>query len=109
MTTNGVPVAPTEETPLLTEDAVVDAPQLDRPRNPAMASKMHLILPAIGIGVGTFIRNYRLLMSGQIYLVAVDGVLTAASYAKMGNDLNALNNMSWVATSCVFLPPVCFF
>ncbi|PHH87017.1 hypothetical protein CDD83_9422 [Cordyceps sp. RAO-2017] len=50
----------------------------------AMATKMHLFIPAVGVG---------------IYLVAVDQLLTVAAYAKIGNELNSLNNMSWVATS----------
>jgi hypothetical protein len=51
---------------------------------PEVAAKMHLLLPAIGIG---------------IYLCAVDQLLTVATYAKIGNDLNALNNISWIATA----------
>ncbi|KAK8049824.1 Vacuolar membrane amino acid uptake transporter fnx2 [Apiospora phragmitis] len=41
-------------------------------------------LPALAIG---------------IYLVAMDQTLTIATYGKMGSDLNALNNTSWIATS----------
>ncbi|RCI13016.1 hypothetical protein L249_1097 [Ophiocordyceps polyrhachis-furcata BCC 54312] len=54
--------------------------------NPEMAKKMHLLLPAVGIG---------------IYLVAIDQLLAVAMYTKIGSDLNALNTTSWVATSCV--------
>lgn len=49
-----------------------------------MASKMHLILPAIGIG---------------IYLGALDQLLTVATYARIGSELHALNNTSWIATA----------
>ncbi|RDA92122.1 hypothetical protein CP533_6094 [Ophiocordyceps camponoti-saundersi (nom. inval.)] len=52
--------------------------------NPEMAKKMHLLLPAVGIG---------------IYLVAIDQLLAVAMYTKIGSDLNALNTTSWVATS----------
>lgn len=34
-----------------------------------------------------------------IFLVAMDQTLTIATYGKMGSDLNALNNTSWIATS----------
>ncbi|PHH91922.1 hypothetical protein CDD83_9789 [Cordyceps sp. RAO-2017] len=51
---------------------------------PDMAKKMHLLLPAVGVG---------------IYLVAIDQLLTVAMYTKIGNELDALNNISWVATS----------
>ncbi|KJZ73337.1 hypothetical protein HIM_07341 [Hirsutella minnesotensis 3608] len=49
-----------------------------------MANKMHLLIPAVGVG---------------IYLVAIDQLLAVATYAKIGNELNALNSISWVATS----------
>ncbi|PTB67454.1 MFS general substrate transporter [Trichoderma citrinoviride] len=49
-----------------------------------MADKMHILLPAIGVGV---------------YLVAVDQLLAVATYAKIGSELNALNNTSWIATA----------
>jgi hypothetical protein len=29
----------------------------------------------------------------------MDQLLTVATYAKIGNDLNALNNTSWIATA----------
>ncbi|KAI0128944.1 major facilitator superfamily domain-containing protein [Xylariales sp. AK1849] len=35
----------------------------------------------------------------SIFLVAMDQTLTIASYGKIGSDLNALNNTSWIATS----------
>ncbi|KAI8222857.1 Vacuolar membrane amino acid uptake transporter fnx2, partial [Colletotrichum sp. SAR 10_86] len=55
-----------------------------RDGKPEMAKKMHLLLPAIGIG---------------IYLCAVDQLLTVATYAKIGSELHALNNTSWLATA----------
>ncbi|TDZ31285.1 Vacuolar membrane amino acid uptake transporter fnx2 [Colletotrichum spinosum] len=55
-----------------------------RDGNPEMAKKMHVLLPAIGIGV---------------YLCAVDQLLTVATYAKIGSELHALNNTSWLATA----------
>ncbi|KAL0931824.1 major facilitator superfamily transporter [Colletotrichum truncatum] len=55
-----------------------------RDGNPEMAKKMYMLLPAIGIGV---------------YLCAVDQLLTVATYAKIGSELHALNNTSWLATA----------
>ncbi|KAH6687168.1 multidrug resistance protein fnx1 [Plectosphaerella plurivora] len=57
-----------------------------------VAQKMHLLLPAIGIG---------------IFLCAVDQLLTVATYAKIGSELKALNNTSWLATS-YFITLTCF-
>ncbi|PKS06820.1 hypothetical protein jhhlp_006896 [Lomentospora prolificans] len=89
--------AANETTPLLREDTSVNgsaeaqapsgaagetAPEVEG--MPEMAARMHLLLPAIGIG---------------IYLCAMDQMLTVASYAKIGSDLNALNSTSWVATA----------
>ncbi|EHK24629.1 uncharacterized protein TRIVIDRAFT_61412 [Trichoderma virens Gv29-8] len=86
---------PTETSPLLSqpgprngvlgngndvEDGSVEA----RPKKHPMADKMHILLPAIGVGV---------------YLVAVDQLLAVATYAKIGSELNALNNTSWIATA----------
>ncbi|PHH90977.1 hypothetical protein CDD83_2047 [Cordyceps sp. RAO-2017] len=51
---------------------------------PALADKMHLILPAVGIG---------------LFLAAFDQTVTMASYARLGSDLDALNSVSWVTTS----------
>ncbi|KAK2592306.1 hypothetical protein QQS21_009996 [Conoideocrella luteorostrata] len=66
------------------DDSHHDNAVTDRNGIPATAAKMHLFLPAVGIG---------------LYLAAVDQVLTTASYARIGSELNALNNISWVATS----------
>ncbi|KAH8658662.1 putative MFS multidrug transporter [Tricladium varicosporioides] len=52
--------------------------------NPEMAAKMHLLMPAVGIG---------------ILLSSADQTLVVSTYAKMGSDLNALNNTSWIATA----------
>ncbi|KAL6924760.1 hypothetical protein FSHL1_002010 [Fusarium sambucinum] len=46
--------------------------------------KMNLLLAAVGIGV---------------YLAAADQLITVATYAKIGNELHALNNTSWIATA----------
>ncbi|EFQ28435.1 major facilitator superfamily transporter [Colletotrichum graminicola M1.001] len=56
----------------------------NRDGNPEMAKKMHILLPAVGIG---------------IYLCAVDQLLTVATYAKIGSELHALKNTSWLATA----------
>ncbi|KAK6864768.1 major facilitator superfamily transporter [Apiospora arundinis] len=51
---------------------------------PKIKVNMVQLLPALAIG---------------IFLVAMDQTLTIATYGKMGSDLNALNNTSWIATS----------
>ncbi|PHH76621.1 hypothetical protein CDD80_1376 [Ophiocordyceps camponoti-rufipedis] len=58
--------------------------RLAKDGHPDMAKKMHLLLPAVGIG---------------IYLVAIDQLLAVAMYSRIGSELNALNSTSWVATS----------
>uniref|UniRef100_A0A0D2XD05 Major facilitator superfamily (MFS) profile domain-containing protein n=1 Tax=Fusarium oxysporum (strain Fo5176) TaxID=660025 RepID=A0A0D2XD05_FUSOF len=35
----------------------------------------------------------------KVYLAAADQLLTVATYAKIGNELKALNNTSWIATA----------
>lgn len=35
----------------------------------------------------------------KVYLAAADQLLTVATYAKIGNELNTLNNTSWIATA----------
>ncbi|KAM0559565.1 hypothetical protein ACHAPJ_004089 [Fusarium lateritium] len=57
----------------------------DAPTSSVTAKKLHVLIAAVGIGV---------------YLVAVDQLLTVATYAKIGNELNALNSTSWIATAC---------
>lgn len=51
---------------------------------PEMAKRMHILLPAIGIGV---------------YLSALDQTLIVATYARMSSDLQALNRTSWISTA----------
>ncbi|KAJ0109182.1 hypothetical protein J7T55_009513 [Diaporthe amygdali] len=51
---------------------------------PEMAKRLHILLPAIGIG---------------IFLCALDQLLAVATYAKIGSDLKALNSTSWIATA----------
>ncbi|KAI9166833.1 multidrug resistance [Paramyrothecium foliicola] len=64
-------------------ESTQDGPRDEGP-NPDMAKKMHLLIPAVGIG---------------LFLVAIDQLLTVATYAKIGSELNALNSTSWIATS----------
>ncbi|RDL40614.1 MFS general substrate transporter [Venustampulla echinocandica] len=52
--------------------------------NAEVMQKMHLLFPAICIGV---------------FLSSADQTLVVSSYARMGSDLNALNNTSWIATA----------
>ncbi|TVY15661.1 Vacuolar membrane amino acid uptake transporter fnx2 [Lachnellula arida] len=47
-------------------------------------NNMYLLFPAVSIG---------------ILLSAADQTLIVSSYARMGSDLNALNNTSWIATA----------
>ncbi|KAK7402977.1 hypothetical protein QQX98_011253 [Neonectria punicea] len=80
---------PTETSPLLGDDLTRHDAENGRlsdgqPARPAMAKKMHLLFPAVGLGV---------------YVVAVDQLLTVATYAKIGSELNALNSTSWIATA----------
>ncbi|KAJ4157991.1 uncharacterized protein LMH87_008538 [Akanthomyces muscarius] len=49
-----------------------------------LGNRIYVLLPAVAIG---------------LLLSAVDQLITLASYTKMGNDLNALNSVSWIATS----------
>lgn len=35
----------------------------------------------------------------QLFLAALDQLLAIATYAKIGSDLKALNNTSWIATA----------
>ncbi|KAH8781490.1 multidrug resistance protein fnx1 [Diaporthe sp. PMI_573] len=51
---------------------------------PEMAKRLHILLPAMGIG---------------IFLCALDQLLAVATYAKIGSDLKALNSTSWIATA----------
>lgn len=51
---------------------------------PKTAPKMHLLLPALAIG---------------IFLSALDQTLIVATYAKMSSDLRALNRTSWISTA----------
>ncbi|UKZ59335.1 uncharacterized protein TrAtP1_000650 [Trichoderma atroviride] len=90
-------VPPTEQTPLLPEprprggvlndDYDAENGSLgegERQQKHPMADKMHVLLPAVGVGV---------------FLVAVDQLLAVATYARIGSELKALNNTSWIATS----------
>ncbi|EEY22740.1 conserved hypothetical protein [Verticillium alfalfae VaMs.102] len=96
-----VPDAPSETSPLLgpeigrvragSEDAsstAVATQSSDDDEHvqgkPRSANKMQVIILAVGIG---------------IFLCAVDQLLTVATYAKIGSELQALNNTSWIATA----------
>ncbi|KAF5554591.1 multidrug resistance [Fusarium napiforme] len=56
----------------------------DTPKALYSDKKLHLVIAAVGIGV---------------YLAAADQLLTVATYAMIGNELNALNNTSWITTA----------
>ncbi|KAJ2980762.1 hypothetical protein NQ176_g2449 [Zarea fungicola] len=49
-----------------------------------LGNRIYIVLPAVAIG---------------LLLSAVDQLITLASYTKMGNELNALNSVGWIATS----------
>ncbi|EON62487.1 hypothetical protein W97_01709 [Coniosporium apollinis CBS 100218] len=51
---------------------------------PEVKKRMKYILPAVAIG---------------IFLSAADQTIIVSSYGKIGTDLNALNNTSWIATA----------
>ena len=62
-----------------------DEPEEDiRGGMPEVAARLYILGPAVGIGV---------------FLCALDQLLVVATYAKIGSDLNALNNTSWIATA----------
>ncbi|PNP82985.1 hypothetical protein FNYG_03307 [Fusarium nygamai] len=84
---------PSEGSPLLEDRYHDDTPRNieneqvlggDTPKALYSDKKLHLVIAAVGIGV---------------YLAAADQLLTVATYAKIGNELNALNNTSWIATA----------
>ncbi|KAF4427339.1 multidrug resistance [Fusarium acutatum] len=84
---------PSEGSPLLEDRYHDDTPRNieneqalgdDTPKALYNDKKLHLVIAAVGIGV---------------YLAAADQLLTVATYAKIGNELNALNNTSWIATA----------
>ncbi|KAF5600287.1 multidrug resistance [Fusarium pseudoanthophilum] len=84
---------PSEDSPLLEDHYHDDTPRNieneqalagDTPKALYSDKKLHLVIAAVGIGV---------------YLAAADQLLTVATYAKIGNELNALNNTSWIATA----------
>ncbi|CEI39099.1 unnamed protein product [Fusarium venenatum] len=86
--------SPSETSPLLRDDggdrtSIRDTENGQRveddiPTRVYSDRKMNLLLAAVGIGV---------------YLAAVDQLITVATYAKIGNELHALNNTSWMATA----------
>lgn len=51
---------------------------------PEMAKRLHILLPAMGIGM---------------FLCALDQLLVVATYAKISSDLQALNRVGWVSTA----------
>lgn len=51
---------------------------------PEIKKRMHVILPALAIG---------------IFLSAADQTIIVSSYGKIGSELKALNNTSWIATA----------
>ncbi|KFY92421.1 hypothetical protein V498_04979 [Pseudogymnoascus sp. VKM F-4517 (FW-2822)] len=67
-----------------------EAPEMGQAPNPLMeglpevAEKMHVLLPAIGVGV---------------FLAALDQTIIVSTYAKIGSEMNALNSTSWIATA----------
>ncbi|SPO00536.1 related to multidrug resistance protein [Cephalotrichum gorgonifer] len=92
-----VPDPAAETTPLLRDHAAgsgdsggsveANAPSVEEPPHeglPEVLARMHILLPAIGIG---------------IYMGAMDQMLTVASYPRIGSELNALNSTSWIATA----------
>lgn len=90
------PVEPVEESPLLGSTgagygsgngAGGEEGSEDRPPKPT--HKLHLLLPALAIG---------------IFLSALDQTLIVATYARISSDLQALNRTSWISTAWVVCP-----
>lgn len=52
--------------------------------NEEMRKKLYILFPAVAIGV---------------LLIAADQTIVVSSYGRIGTDLNALNNTSWIATA----------
>jgi len=66
---------------------------------PEVKAKLKYILPAIGIGVSDFLKETDAWTDiSQIFLAAADQTIIVACYGKIGSDLNALNNTSWIST-----------
>lgn len=69
--------------PLERQDSLADR-QKQYEGMPEVKKKMKYILPALAIG---------------IFLSAADQTIIVSSYGKIGSELNALNNTSWIATA----------
>ncbi|KAI6766648.1 hypothetical protein HG531_011870 [Fusarium graminearum] len=86
--------SPSEVSPLLRDDGsdstgIRDTENGQQAENDAPTRiysdrKMNILLAAVGIGV---------------YLASADQLIAVATYAKIGNELHALNNTSWIATA----------
>lgn len=79
----------TERSPLLGQSSNTnptdnDSNHVSREGLPEMAKRLHILLPAMGIGM---------------FLCALDQLLVVATYAKISSDLQALNRTSWVSTA----------
>ncbi|TEA10887.1 Vacuolar membrane amino acid uptake transporter fnx2 [Colletotrichum sidae] len=88
---HGAKGSTTETSPLLSDrprDSYTDdnhgATSSPTPKSDEPKANMRLLLPAVGAGM---------------FMVALDQLLVVTSYAKIGNDLKALKNTSWIATS----------
>ncbi|KAF5549040.1 multidrug resistance [Fusarium phyllophilum] len=93
--------SPSDGSPLLEDRYHDDTPRNieneqasddDTPKALYSDKKLHLVIAAVGIGAFT----HKIF---KFYLAAADQLLTVATYAKIGNELNALNNTSWIATA----------
>jgi hypothetical protein len=78
--------------------------------NQEMRKKLYILCPAVAIGVGLLSfpvlhvsSRHEVLTSDQVFLIAADQTIIVSSYARIGTELNALNNTSWIATAFVFL------
>ena len=75
--------------------------------NAEMRKKLYLLCPAVGIGVRLLDSFIIYLQTqgvnlDQVFLIAADQTIIVSSYARIGTDLDALNNTSWIATAFVF-------
>lgn len=88
--------SPNEQSPLLGQqqqqhqhqqshqESEADRHDAAREGLPEMAKRLHILLPAMGIGM---------------FLCALDQLLVVATYATISSDLQALNRTSWVSTA----------
>lgn len=77
--------------------------------NEEMRKKLYILCPAVAIGVSSLIPTHSFrgisdrvsANDEQVLLIAADQTIVVSSYGRIGTDLDALNNTSWIATAFV--------